>query len=180
MKVGQRAYVVIENSQSEVVLVNAVRTVPNSPDVPTLMGAIQQSFLMKNLGRTPASLKDLTLRFRLPEDWWKGEDARNRFSRDGDWWVYKQPIGGDLTQDGKRPFDNAYMFSLSNEAVEAYQSYLKYKIFPNINHFQKFAETFPVQVVAHLEYVDVFGDSYTVRWQDQARTLTQNKLRNRH
>src|SRR5215204_2529049 len=56
LKVGQRAYLVIENSESLIKLVKATYEPPGAPVVPSLVGDVEQSFNMRNLGRTPASL----------------------------------------------------------------------------------------------------------------------------
>lgn len=167
MKVGQRAYLFIENSHSRLLLVKARRD-----DVgDSLVGAIEQSFTMRNSGRTPATLHNLTLRFRLPLGWWEGTDSRHRFAKDGDAWVYTQPMGRELPQDGERGFSNAYMFSLSDEAVGAYSHWLKHKTFPG-QTFETFSKAYPVQVEATLDYTDVFNERHTANWTDQLTEMS--------
>jgi hypothetical protein len=171
MKVGQRAYISIENSGSSISLIRAVRDVAGGGTAPSLGVAIEQSFRMRNSGRTPASLKTLTLKFYTPDGWWIGADSRNRYSRDGRWWIYKQPMGNEIGQESNRTFTNSYGFGLSEHAVRAYQHYLLNKTFPE-GDFGTFAEAYPVQVLCTLEFVDVFGDTHTVNWQDQAQQIS--------
>ena len=59
------------------------------------------------------------------------------------------------------PFDNAYVFSLSDGAVRAYQHYLVNETFPE-GAFSVFAGAYPVAVKAALTFVDVFGDSHEI------------------
>jgi len=118
---------------------------------PTLLDGVTEAvdlkygFDIKNIGKTPASIIELSIRFNAPDGWTRYTSG-DKFTRSAQTFT-------DIAQDGTFQIRNPLeIFQLTDEALNEFNNERTGRVIRSVT------------MQGHLAYRDVFRDEYDVEW----------------
>jgi hypothetical protein len=166
MKVAQRAYLSIDNSQLELRLLEHHDSL-ESDKITGISGLMMHSFVINNIGHTPASIGDLTVTYEISEHQLLNPQQGFRPIEIPRPNSHRIRMANYLAQGGQKSIEASEFLVFPDGMSQQYVQWVKE--LPSSHRDITIPYYLPVYY--SLAFVDVFGDSGAVNWSSDAETI---------
>ena len=158
-RASQRAYIVIRNARVTTVRGPDPNMEPMIPEPYVDVVRVIQSFTVRNIGKTPAEIGSLKMKFTVPNEWQFATHYLH-MPKGGD--LFDTSWHGTVLQGDEVSLNSEPEFVLTREAIRAYDKWPRdgVRIVTSLTKLK----VKRVYLDCELEYSDVFGEHHSVDW----------------